>query len=151
MREPLNSNVRRHKSLATDTPTYDLPMNWYFASAGGLAFATGLAHSALGEGLIFRRMRVTGFVPTSGGQVLREPHVRILWASWHLVTAMGWGLAAVLLWLARSGSPQPVIALAVGLSVLASSLLVLVGTKGRHPGWVALLGVAVLTAIGSYS
>ena len=68
-----------------------------------------------------------------------------------MVTAMGWGFAAVLLWLARSGSPQPVIALAVALSVLARSLLVLVGTKGRHPGWVALLGVAALTAIGTCS
>ena len=145
------SNVRLHQNLATDTPTYHLPMNWFLASAGGLAFATRLAHSVLGERLIFRRMRVTGFIPTNGGQVLREPHVRILWASWHLVTAMGWGFAAVLLWLARSGNPQPVIALAVALSVLASSMLVLVGTNGRHPGWVALLGVAALTAIGSYS
>ncbi|MBL8379962.1 MAG: type II toxin-antitoxin system PemK/MazF family toxin [Burkholderiales bacterium] len=33
-------------------------------------------------------MRAQGYIPTDGGQVLREPHVRILWASWHIVTVV---------------------------------------------------------------
>jgi hypothetical protein len=129
-------------------------MNWYFVAAGILSFAIGLVHSVLGESLIFRRMRASGFIPTNGGQVLREPHVRILWASWHVVTALGWCLAALLIWLAfptSSAMPHLPIALAVSGSMLASSILVLVGTKGKHPGWLGLLGVAILTSIGSYA
>lgn len=33
-------------------------------------------------------------------------------------------------------------------AMLASSLLVLVGTKGKHLGWVGLLGVAMLASVG---
>lgn len=128
-------------------------MNMYFVAAGTLTFVVGLIHSILGERLIFRRMRSAGFIPTNGGQVLHEPHVRILWASWHLVTVMGWCIAAGLLWLALPSSihlVQSVVPKAVAATMLASSFLVLVGTKGKHPGWVGLLGVAILTALGFY-
>jgi hypothetical protein len=117
-------------------------MNWYFFVAGVLSFAIGLVHSVLGEALIFHRMRASGFIPTDGGQVLREPHVRILWASWHVVTVLGWCLAALLIGHAlptsNAVSLLPV-AYAVSVSMLGSSILVLVGTKGRHPGWLGLL------------
>jgi hypothetical protein len=129
-------------------------MNWYLLSASVLAFAIGLAHSVLGERLIFRRMRSGGLVPTRGAPVLHESHVRILWASWHVVTAMGWCVAAVLAWLAwpsgRLPAP-PLIASVIVAAMLAGALLVLVGTRGRHPGWVGLLGVAVLAGMGFWS
>jgi hypothetical protein len=126
-------------------------MNWAFVSAGILMVVIGLVHSVLGERLIFRRMRAGGRIPTNGGSLLREGHVRILWATWHLATALALGMAALLVWcagpaaapLARSAVP-PVI----GLAAFAGALLVLVGTKGRHPGWIGLLIAAVLTALG---
>lgn len=126
-------------------------MNWYFVAAAVLAFAVGLVHSVLGERLIFRRMRSTGFIPTSGGSALREPHVRILWATWHVVTVLGWCMAATLALLALpsfSGQIPPFVGEVIAAAMVASSLLVLVGTKGRHPGWVGLLGVALLAAMG---
>ena len=129
-------------------------MNWYFVTAAVLAFAIGVVHSVLGERLIFRRLRSAGAIPTNGGNVLREPHVRILWATWHVVTAMGWCLAVVLLWLGLPSSTylvQSVVPKAVAVAMLASSVLVLVGTKGRHPGWAGLLVVAILTIAGSYA
>ena len=129
-------------------------MNWYFAAAGTLAFVVGLVHSFLGERLIFSRLRVTGLVPTNGGSVLHERHVRILWASWHVVTVLGWCIAALLFWLSMptpARAAQSVIAPLVIASMLISSILVLVGTKGKHPGWAGLLGVAVLTALGTYT
>jgi hypothetical protein len=131
-------------------------MNWYFAAAGMLSLIIGLVHSVLGELLIFRRMRAGGVVPTNGGPVLREPHVRIVWATWHVVTVLGGCVAAVLLWLAL-GSPAAalarggLVAHAISVAMLVSSLLVLIGTKGKHPGWVGLLGVALLTAVGAYA
>ncbi|MES2889627.1 MAG: hypothetical protein V4739_16660 [Pseudomonadota bacterium] len=128
-------------------------MNWYFVTAAALAFTIGLVHSVLGERLIFRRMRSSGsIIPTEGGQVLREAHVRILWASWHLVTVLGWCMAALLVWLALPSSAQPpalsFVAKAIAVSMLVSSLLIFIGTQGRHLGWVGLLAVAVVAGWG---
>lgn len=85
------------------------------------------------------------YFPTNGGRVIGEGHVRILWASWHVLTVFGWCLATILLWLSQA---QPVgggtlLSHAIAIAMLAGSSLVLVGTKGKHPGWVGLLGVAV--------
>jgi hypothetical protein len=110
-----------------------------------LAAATGIAHSVLGELLIFRRLRNGSFVPTLGAPPLRERNVRIIWATWHLATLFGWAFAGVLFQLAV-GRPLSV-SLVVGAIVFAylgGAILVLVGTKGRHTGWVALAAVAAL-------
>jgi hypothetical protein len=126
-------------------------MNWFFLAAAMLIFAIGLVHSVLGERLVFRRMREDGVIPTNGGQVLREGHVRILWASWHVATALGWCVAIVLAWASLPSSSQQetsFVVQAIVAGTLACSLLVLVGTKGRHPGWIAFLAVAVLASLG---
>ena len=122
-------------------------MQTYLVAAGAVAILVGLIHSILGEVLIFRRMRERGVVPTNGRPVLKERHVRILWASWHIVTIFGWAFAAVLLELARLSSESVLhefIIITVILSMFASSVLVLFATKGMHPGWVGLLVVAGL-------
>lgn len=126
-------------------------MNYYFIAAGILAFAIGLIHSLFGERLVFARMRSSGLIPTEGGQRLREHHVRILWATWHIVTVMGWAMGAMLFRLALAPSAvadHNFFAIAIGVSAFGSSMLVLVGTKGRHPGWIGLLGMAIFTAMG---
>lgn len=129
-------------------------MNWYLIAAGTLALIVGAVHSVLGERLIFKRLRKGSVVPTEGGSALRESQLRILWATWHVATAMGCGLAAVLIWLARP-TPEPWLQrpalLAVAMAMLLSAVLVLVGTRGRHPGWAGLLGVALLTSLGAYA
>lgn len=125
-------------------------MNSLLAGAGAVLVVTGLVHSVFGERLIFRRMRRAGsLIPTDGGSALREPHVRILWATWHALSVIGWALAALLLWYAHEVPPMPApLGWAVFGGTTGSSLLVLVGTKGRHPGWIALLAAAVLTLLG---
>lgn len=125
-------------------------MNYYFLAAGSLLLVIGLVHSALGEILIFNRLRTEGWIPTDGGSALRERQVRILWANWHLVTVLGGLIGVALIWLARRPVDNPVMQVIVSAIVptlLAGSALVLVGTKGRHPGWIGLLAVALL-AIG---
>ena len=127
-------------------------MNSYFLAAAALALSVGLIHSVLGEFLIFQRMRKSGLVPTDGGSVLQERHVRILWASWHVITVLGCVIAATLYWLAtpQAGHASPgFLVLAIFIGMLGSSALVLVGTNGKHPGWIGLLGVAVLVWLGS--
>jgi hypothetical protein len=120
-------------------------------AAGVLALIVGAAHSVLGETLIFRHLRSGGLVPAMGAPPLRERHTRILWASWHLGTVFGWAFGVVLLRLAspyNESSFQAFVEQTIVLAFLGGSLLVLIGTKGRHPGWIGLLGVAALAWFG---
>jgi hypothetical protein len=127
-------------------------MNWYFVSAAALSFLVGLAHSVMGEILIFRRLRQGGeWIPTNGAKLLGEGHVRILWASWHVLTVFGWGIAGILVWLSLHSSgacSAGFVENAIAISMLCGAMLVFVGTKARHPGWAGLLGVAVLVWLG---
>lgn len=122
-------------------------MKTLLATAALLAFATGAAHSVIGEWMIFRKLRRGTLVPAQGAPPLQGRNVRILWATWHLATLFGWAFAAILLQLAfRPDAPLlPVVAYAIVFAHAAGSLLVLVATRGRHPGWVALAAVAALT------
>jgi len=122
-------------------------MDKYFITAACLTFLVGLVHSLLGERLIFSRLRNRGLVPTEGGKILDERHIRILWASWHLVTIFGWGFAAILF---RLSLPSPEYSLqlfvenSIIYSMLTASLIVLIATKAKHPAWLVLLAVAIL-------
>jgi hypothetical protein len=121
-----------------------------YLAAGIVAILTGIAHSVIGEYLIFRPLRDGGLVPSKPAPPLAERRIRILWASWHIVSVFGWAFAAILLRLAVT--PQAdvtafVLDAIVGAN-LAGSALVLVGTRGRHPGWIALLVIAALVAYG---
>ena len=126
-------------------------MQTMFIAAGVIALITGVGHSVLGEILIFRHLRSSGLVPTMAAPPLRERHIRIIWATWHLASVFGWAFAGILLRLAIApdGSPSALIVSAVVFANLAGSSLVLIGTKGQHPGWIALLLVAVLTWFGA--
>jgi hypothetical protein len=127
-------------------------MNWYFFSAAIIAFVVGLFHTILGEVLVFRKMRRESFIPTYGGNILKESNVRILWSTWHALTIFGWGMAFLLFWLSwhTSGSySYSLLENAIAASMLGGSVLVLIGTKGMHPGWFGLLSVAILIWIGS--
>jgi hypothetical protein len=115
-------------------------MNVWLLSAGGLAIIVGAVHSLLGERMIFRLdVRESGVSGRYRG---------ILRASWHATTLFGWALAAVMLQGALSPSPLPP---AVRISIVAAMGLaagaVLWWTRGRHPGWIGLLAVAVLCAL----
>ncbi len=126
-------------------------MNTCLLAAAALAFATGLAHTVLGEALIFRRLRRGTVVPTLGGEVLRERQVRILWASWHVLTLLGWCMAAMLLELASRPASDITrkIASLTALGMFSGALLVLVATRGRHPGWLAMSLVALLIELSA--
>jgi len=122
-------------------------MNIKLLVAGVAAIVVALVHSVLGEALVFKRMRQGTLIPTAGQPLLRERHVRILWATWHLVSIFGLGFAAILL---RAADPAnhpellPLVLTTIMVVMLASSLLVLIATKGMHPGWLGLLLVALL-------
>ena len=112
-----------------------------------LAIVVGTVHSALGEKLIFASLRQDGLVPSKRVGPLRESHVRILWASWHSLTVFGLVIAAILLrlaWPVDAIQIRDFLLNAVVLGMTGSALLVLAGTKARHPGWLGLLLVGLL-------
>jgi hypothetical protein len=121
-------------------------MQSLYLAAGVIAALTGVVHSVLGERLIFRHLRDGGVVPSLGAPPLRARNVRILWATWHLASVFGWAFAGLLLRLAVAPDlPTSFVTAVIVLAYLGAGLLVLVGTKGRHPGWLALLAAAALT------
>jgi hypothetical protein len=123
-------------------------MNHGLMAAAVLSVLIALVHSVVGEYRIFRPLRHAGqLVPTEGGTLLRKFQVRILGGTWHGLSAMGLGLATVLIWLdetaARAASASRV-EWCVALSMATTALIVLVSNRGRHPAWLALWGAAVL-------
>lgn len=122
-------------------------MNWYYVAAGCLAIVLGLVHSVLGEVLIFRQLGAGGPVSSTGAPVLGRRHVRILRVTWHVATFLAWGFGANLLRVSRPATPDAYLAFfesVTSVSFLACSMLTLFGTRGKHPGWVVLLTIAIL-------
>ena len=121
-------------------------MQSYLLAAGVLMILIGIAHSVIGEILIFRQLRAGTIVPLLAPPPLRERHLRVLWANWHLTSALGWGLAALLILIAVAPDPSSYAlqVRTIAVATLAGSLLVLYATRGRHPGWIGLLVAAVL-------
>jgi hypothetical protein len=112
-------------------------MNAALAASALLCAATGLAHSFLGERMIFGRSGARPELPARFRGILR--------ASWHATTLLGFGLAAVMLHHATSSAPVPhAVRFGISAATAASSAAVLVWTRGRHPGWIALAAVAGL-------
>jgi hypothetical protein len=121
----------------------------YFLAAAVVSLLVGVVHSALGEMLIFRKLRKGTIIPNQAAGALELRNVRILWATWHLASAFGVGFASILFFMAgRDAAPDAATAWALILSFATGSLLVLVATRGRHPGWIGLLIVSVLTYLG---
>jgi len=122
-------------------------MNPWLVAAAALVFLIGLVHSVLGERMVFHHLRKGGLVPSGGQPGLREFQTRILWASWHVVTALAWALAVVLLWLAQPAvraASGGVVEAAIAAALAVSGGLVLLSNRGRHPAWIALLAAAAL-------
>ena len=125
-------------------------MQPYLFAAGLVAVLVGVVHSVLGELLIFRKLRSSAVVPAQPAPPLQSRNVRIIWATWHLASVFGVGLAAILFALASSASePDPFTIRTIVGVFLAAAVLVLIATRGRHPGWIGLLAVAVLAHLGA--
>ncbi len=119
-------------------------------AAGLLAFSLGLVHSVLGEVLFFRHMeRFQGFPLVPGGH---DYWKRTLRMTWHIPSILAWAFAWILIdfaFLAQLGGGERFVVKTIALSQLLCAVLTLVGTKGKHPAWVAFLALAVLCWIAA--
>ena len=119
-------------------------MNVLLLLAGLLSLLLALAHSVLGERLIFSSWR-------KSPPAIPRRYQNIIWASWHVVSFLGLGISGSLIWL--SHFPNLVSALkpalvSLGVGFVLSALIVFYATRGRHLGWIVLLAIAVLTILG---
>ncbi len=125
-------------------------MNTYLFIAGTMCFLLGITHSVLGEYLIFNSKRIKGkLVPSKKSEELKERHLRILWATWHLASVFGWCIGAILIRISILENPRDTelinfILQLIMYTMALTSLLVLIGTKGKHPGWIVLLLIGII-------
>lgn len=120
-------------------------MEFLYIAAGVILILTAVAHSVIGEIMIFRKLSDGHIVPSMDAPPLKERNVRILWASWHLTSIFGL-VFALTVFKAGIGAPLNMAELiySIAIACFAGGLLVLIGTKGRHPGWVFLSLASVL-------
>lgn len=129
-------------------------MRFFILAAGALCIVLGLVHSLMGEYLIFKGRRKPGtLVPTISKEGLKEKYLPIIWATWHLVSLLGFGIGLILLSLSISNENLDrgefgFIIDTLSIAMLASSVLVFIATKGRHMGWFVLLVIAILLFLG---
>lgn len=126
-------------------------MNLYLVLASFLTVLVGVIHSVLGEKLIFSQLRSGQIVPTNITFPLKERHIRIIWATWHIVSLFGFGIAALLYWLSLPSTVIPIghtLKMAIAIPMFLSSLLVFWSTKAKHPGWV---GLSLIGGLVSFS
>jgi len=125
-------------------------MNSYLGIAGLLCIILGLIHSILGEYLIFHpKRKPRTLVPTQVESDVQEKHLRIIWATWHLASLFGFCIGALLIKLAIvSNQDFELLLFLITGSMILSGLLVLMATKGKHPGWFILLLIGTLIFFG---
>ncbi|MCI0708089.1 MAG: hypothetical protein L0Y80_11465 [Ignavibacteriae bacterium] len=117
-------------------------------TAAALAFIVGLAHSVAGEMFIFRNIVKDQLPPLRGSA---EFTYRTLRAVWHVATAAFFGFIALLLHLALSiqqNSLAEFVQLVSAVSFLVCALIMAIGTKGKHPGWIAFFVIALCVWLG---
>jgi hypothetical protein len=122
-------------------------MNAPLLLAGFVAVALSLVHSLLGEKLIFRRVCLGESKSPEAPAPLSRRHRDALRTTWHVASVLGFGFAAILFWLAlpeATPSRADGIAYVVSFTFLTAAVFWIAGTRGEHPGWIAMLLIAVL-------
>lgn len=110
--------------------------------AAGLLVVLALAHSWLGERYLLMRLfrRSEHLPPLLGGTDFTKNTLRFIW---HLVSLMAFGFALVLMHVAAHAD-APAMARLVGVMLLASGMMPLAFTRGRHLSWVVLFAAGAL-------
>lgn len=115
-------------------------MSALLAAGAVLAFGIGLAHSVLGERYILVRLfRRRDLPKLFGADTFTRRTLRF---AWHLTTLAWWGFAAQMALASRAPAVESPLLQAIAWTFLASALLGLAVTRGRHLAWPVLLAIA---------
>ena len=116
-------------------------------TAAVLAVALGAAHSVLGERYILTRLFRRRDLPKLFGS--SEFTTRTLRFAWHITTVAWVGFAALLVHAGRDDLTVSGMLQIIGLTFVASGVLPLILTKGKHLSWLVLFvigGIALWCA-----
>ncbi len=109
-----------------------------------------VAHSILGERLIFDSIKRGRKEHDRAIALLTQRRWDSLWSTWHLVSLIGAGLGAALI---AYAAEQNSVALGFGfLGVIAttfgfSTVFWLFGIRGKHPAWIIMAAITILIAV----
>lgn len=110
-------------------------MNLYMLSAAILMFVLCVAHSVIGERMIFKSPKVE----------LPKKFRGVLWAAWHIGSMTGACLGLILLyWANDSVWDYDVILGIITFCMFVSSGLIVYATKAKHPAWIVFLIIGLL-------
>src|SRR5690606_15144369 len=116
-------------------------------SAAFLTVAIAIAHSVLGEKYILTRLFRRKDLPRlSGGTQFTTRTLRF---AWHITTVAWVGFAALLVHAGRDDLTVSGMLQIIGLTFVASGVLPLILTKGKHLSWLVLFvigGIALWCA-----
>lgn len=125
-------------------------LNMNLAVSAVLLAVLVLGHSVVGELMILAPLGKARDLPAVRGSVRFT--LNTLRFVWHVVTVMGLGIAAILFhfaqWPAFDAS-QLFVLRALALTCGAGCVVALVGSRAKHPSWIVLAVIAVLTWIGA--
>lgn len=99
----------------------------------------GIAHSILGERYILMRLFRRGDLPRLLGGT--EFTRRTLRFAWHVTSIAWWGFAALLLMVACGPIATQDVARVTGVTLIATGLVALAGSRGRHLSWPVVLAI----------
>ncbi len=119
-----------------------MPVTLLLDIAAGLLVALGAAHSWLGERYILIRLFRREDLPRLFGSI--KFTTRTLRFAWHLTTVAWFGFAALLVQLGQGSLTPTSTAQVLGLTFLASGLLPLVITRGKHWSWLVLFAIGTI-------
>lgn len=105
--------------------------------AAALMAFLGIAHSILGEVYIVRPLYRQPELPRLRGAEFPLATVRF---AWHVTSMLALVVAGVLFQVAI-GASMDAVAIWIGSSLIATGLLPLLYTRGRHPGWIVFFVV----------
>jgi hypothetical protein len=116
--------------------------------AACLVVLLGVAHSVLGERFILVRLFRRDDLPKLFGS--SEFTIRTLRFAWHITTIAWFGFAAMLVHAAREDLTMPGVLKIIAATCIASGILPLVFTRGKHLAWVVFFvvgGIAFWSAL----
>jgi hypothetical protein len=121
-------------------------MNTALLVAAALILALGLVHSVLGERYILIRLfRRTDLPRLFGSDLFVRRTLRF---AWHLTTVVWLGVAAIFVQVARGPLSASQLGQILALTALASAVVALVGSRGRHPAWLVFLVIGLCAWLG---
>lgn len=111
--------------------------------AAFLLSLVGVAHSYLGERYILIRLFRREDLPKLFGGT--QFTIRTLRFAWHLTTIAWWGFAGLLLHLAGGAISRHVVATTIGITFLATGLVTLAASRGKHLAWPVFLLIGIIS------